>query len=66
MKRRDLERALQAIAKEHGLALTLKEGGSHIIATVGTWREPIPRHREIAETLARKIIKRCQDAQEEN
>ncbi|QPL05151.1 MULTISPECIES: hypothetical protein [Actinomyces] len=66
MKRRDLEKALQAIAKEHGLTLTLKEGGNYTIATVGTWREPIPRHREVAEMLARKIIKRCQDAQEEN
>lgn len=63
MKRRDLENELRAIAKKHGLTLTLTEGGNHTIATVGTWREPIPRHREIAEQLARKIIRRCQQAQ---
>ncbi|WP_172121456.1 hypothetical protein [Actinomyces faecalis] len=66
MKRRDLEKALRRIAKEHGLALTLKEGGNHAVATVGTWREPLPRHREIAEKLARKIIRRCQEAREES
>ena len=66
MKRRDLEKALRQIAKEHGLTLTLKEGGNHTKAIVGTWQEPLPRHREIAENLARKIIERCQDAQEEN
>lgn len=35
-----------------------RAGGSHDIYTNGTQSEPIPRHREISETLAKAIIKR--------
>ena len=35
-----------------------REGGNHIIYTNGKEIEPIPRHKEIAENLAKAIIKR--------
>jgi len=35
-----------------------REGGSHTIYTNGDQSEPIPRHNEIDEILAKKIIKR--------
>lgn len=55
MKRTDLIRHL----KRHG-CLLLREGGWHSIYTNPTNGEqtPIPRHREIADLLARKI---CRD-----
>lgn len=36
----------------------VREGGNHIIYTNGKEIEPIPRHKEIAEMLAKAIIKR--------
>lgn len=36
----------------------LREGGNHIIVTNGTDIEPVPRHKEIKEYLAKAIIKR--------
>lgn len=35
-----------------------RSGGNHDIYTNGTQSEPIPRHREINEILANKIIKK--------
>ncbi len=35
-----------------------REGGNHTIVTNGVDMEPIPRHREISENLAKAIIKR--------
>lgn len=35
-----------------------REGGRHDIYTNGQQSEPIPRHREINEILAKAIIKR--------
>jgi mRNA interferase HicA len=35
-----------------------REGASHIIMTNGTDIEPVPRHKEINESLAKAIIKR--------
>lgn len=54
-----MERELRRIAKMHGLDLVLTEGGNHTKAVIGTWQEPLPRHREIPELLARAIIRRC-------
>jgi len=55
MKRLDLIRQLELLGCEF-----VRHGGSHDI-----WRqpatgvlEPVPRHREIAERLARKIIRK--------
>jgi len=52
MKRRDLERELQNLGWYF-----LRHGGNHDRWTNGKETEEIPRHREIAEMLAKKIIK---------
>lgn len=36
----------------------LREGANHIIMTNGKDIEPVPRHKEINEQLAKAIIKR--------
>ena len=52
MKKRDLEQELMR------LGWKLKcQGGNHEIWTNGEDCEAVPRHREITETLARKILK---------
>lgn len=35
-----------------------REGAKHTVYTDGKEIEPVPRHQEIAETLAKAIIKR--------
>lgn len=55
MKRRDLERKLTELGwyfKRHG--------GKHDLWSNGIDEEAIPRHNEINELLARKIIKTAQ------
>ena len=52
MKARDLKKKLS----ELGWWLK-REGANHEIWTNGEIEEPIPRHREINERLAKKIIK---------
>lgn len=53
MKRRDLIKLLE----KNGWELK-REGGNHDIYEKGNRTEPIPRHKEIAEMLAKAIIKR--------
>lgn len=53
MKKRDLIKLL----KKNGWWL-MRSGANHDIYTNGQKSEPIPRHGEIKETLARAIIKR--------
>ena len=53
MKRRDLIKLLE----RNGWRLK-RDGGDHDIYTDGQHMEPIPRHREIDEDLAKAIIKR--------
>lgn len=36
----------------------VREGGNHTIYCKGTETEPIPRHKEVDEQLAKAIIKR--------
>ncbi|WP_298016619.1 type II toxin-antitoxin system HicA family toxin [uncultured Dysosmobacter sp.] len=36
----------------------LREGANHIIMTNGKDIEPVPRHREVNEQLAKSIIRR--------
>ena len=52
MKRRDLEIQLRDL----GWWL-LRSGGKHDVWTNGTITEQIPRHTEINEQLAKKILK---------
>lgn len=51
MKKRDLEKELESL----GWWLK-RQGGNHEIWTNGENTEPVPRHREINESLAKKII----------
>lgn len=53
MKRKDLIKMLE----KNGWKLA-RNGGSHDIYTNGKEMETIPRHKEIAELLAKAIIKR--------
>lgn len=53
MKRRDLVKLLE----NNGWRL-LRSGASHDIYTNGQRSEPIPRHSEIKEQLAKSIIRR--------
>lgn len=53
MKRADLIRLL----KRNGWWI-LREGANHTIVTNGTDAEPIPRHNEVNEQLAKAIIRR--------
>jgi mRNA interferase HicA len=55
MKRRELERSL----KDMGWHF-LKHGGKHDRWTNGKETEEVPRHNEINEFLARKILKTAQ------
>ena len=53
MKRRDLIKLLEA----NGWWL-MRNGANHDIYTNGVCSEPIPRHPEIKEQLAKSIIRR--------
>lgn len=53
MKRRDLIKLLE----KNGWVL-VRNGSDHDIYSNGIKNEPIPRHNEIAEMLAKAIIKR--------
>ena len=62
MKRRDLIERL-----EHAGCLLLRHGGKHDIYQNprSGKSQPIPRHREVNERLARKIIKDLIQAEEQ-
>ena len=53
MKRRQLVKLLE----KNGWTM-VREGANHTIYAKGNEIEPIPRHAEIAEALAKAIIKR--------
>lgn len=53
MKRKDLIKLLE----RNGWKL-LRNGANHDVYGKGSLMEPIPRHREISELLAKAIIKR--------
>jgi mRNA interferase HicA len=52
MKKRDLEKQLTAYGWRF-----LRHGGKHDVWTNGEQQEQIPRHTEIAEVLAKKILR---------
>jgi len=60
MKRRDLMKRLAKIAKSEGANLELREGGNHTVVRIGDRVESVPRHNEIAELLAQKIIRKME------
>ena len=56
MKKKDLERALRTLGwwfKRHG--------GNHDIWTNGERNQPIPRHKEVNDGLAKKILISAQE-----
>jgi mRNA interferase HicA len=55
MNRRELEERL----KEAGWYLA-RHGSRHDVWTDGEQQEPVPRHREINERLARAILRRVE------
>lgn len=58
MKRKDLVDLIAAAARERGKVWEfVREGGAHEIWALDGRRIEIPRHREIREPLARKILK---------
>lgn len=57
MKRRDLMKKLDRIAKAAGEELEIREGGRHTVVRVGDKQTAVPRHGEINEITARKILK---------
>jgi mRNA interferase HicA len=54
MKRRDLEKELQKLGWK-----LVRHGGRHDIWSDGEQEEAIPRHNEINELLARKILRKA-------
>ncbi len=54
MKRRELESRLRALGWSF-----LRHGGSHDVWTDGQRLEYVPRHAEINENLARKILRKA-------
>lgn len=57
MKRKDLLKELKRIAKTKNTDLEISHGGNHDKARIGHLMQPIPRHKEIPENLAKAIIK---------
>lgn len=56
MKRRDLEQKLSELGWRFG-----HHGGEHDRWTNGKEMESMPRHKEIKEYLAKKILKKAKD-----
>lgn len=56
MKKRDLESALRKLGWSF-----LRHGANHDIWGKGERQEPIPRHSEINEKLARAILRRADE-----
>lgn len=57
MRRIDLEKQLREIAKRTGATLKEREGANHTIFEISGKRIPVPRHREINEHTASRILK---------
>ena len=56
MKRRDLEEQLRKLSWKF-----LRHGGNHDVWTNGIEQEAIPRHNEINEYTAKKILKKAKE-----
>ena len=61
MKRRDLLKKIERIAKEAGETVDYREGGSHTVVKFGDKQTVVPRHAEINEITAKKILKQLGD-----
>lgn len=57
MKRSELDRRLRRVARENNAEwLFVREGGGHEIWSMNGRPVQLPRHNDVAERLARKII----------
>jgi len=57
MKRKELIKKINQIAKKQGLEAIYTEGGKHTHVAIGDKQTTIGRHNEINELTARGIIK---------
>ena len=63
MKRRDLLIQIEQLADANGVEWYLhSRGGNHDKYKFNGATVPVPRHKEIGEGLAAKIIKQCKNA----
>ncbi len=62
MRKADLEKRIRALAKSHGAVWLYVGGSKHDKFTLNGVVIMIPRHREIGEALAAKILKDCYKA----
>jgi len=58
MKRRDLMKELNVLAKELNDELQVREGKEHTVVRIGKNQSSVPRSKEIAEPTARSILKK--------
>lgn len=61
MKRRDLLKKIEKMAKNAGETVEYREGGSHTVVKFGDKQTVVPRHNEINEITAKQIIKQLGD-----
>lgn len=57
MKRKDLEKRLNQLAKAKGTTAQWKEGGNYSKVTIKGITSTVPRHSEINEITAKSIVK---------
>lgn len=62
MKRVDLERSIAQLARQAGVEWLFVGGTNHDKFRLNGQMIMIPRHREIGENLAKKILKDCRKA----
>jgi hypothetical protein len=60
VKRGELIRKISREAKRQGVPWVPDAGGSHDTFWLGSIKIPIPRHTEIGEGLAQKILHECE------
>lgn len=59
MKKRDLEKSIARMARQHGVSWVSIGGSKHDKFTLDGVMIMIPRHREIDERLAKSILNDC-------
>ena len=65
MKRRDLLKRIEALAADNSVEWAFAgRGGNHDKYRFNGKMIPVPRHKEIGETLAATIIKQCKSTLE--
>jgi mRNA interferase HicA len=57
VKRKELMKRLRNVAKTRGVEFTETEGANHTRVWVGEDNTTVPRHNEIDDLLAKKIMK---------